>query len=167
MKIQIGGMSEGTHEYRFHSTAADIGLREGFAGPVEVQAVVVKTGTQVAVNASVEATGAFVCDRCTAPFTLSLRPSFRMYYVMDATGMETLDPSEVQVVPAGIPMIDLTDDVRQTILLSVPLKLLCREDCKGLCPQCGADLNLERCRCRAEETDTRWERLRGFRPEPN
>lgn len=167
MKIQIGGMSEGTHEYRFRADAADIELGEGFGAPVEVLAVLVKTGKQIALEATVATTGTFACDRCTAPFTLQLRPSFRMFYVWDEAESEGLDSSEVQIIPAGLPVIELADDVRQTLMLSVPLKLLCREDCRGLCPRCGADLNHERCTCPAEETDSRWEGLHGFRQDTN
>jgi uncharacterized protein len=64
-------------------------------------------------------------------------------------------------------MIDLADDVRQTVVLAVPLKLLCKEECKGLCPRCGADLNKELCICPPEALDARWETLRRFREENN
>ncbi len=53
-------------------------------------------------------------------------------------------------VPEDI--IDLTEDVREEILLSVPSRFKCSEDCKGLCPGCGADLNSERCKCRKKKT---------------
>lgn len=167
MKIQIGSLSEGTHQYHFEVRPTDIELGEGFAGPVNVDATLQKTGKQLFLKARIQAAGSFICDRCTARFDLALSPEYRMFYVPDEADAGGFDPSEVQVVSAGLPIIDLAEDVRQTVLLAVPLKLLCRPDCRGLCPHCGADLNSEPCTCPAEETDARWEGLRGLRPDEN
>jgi uncharacterized protein len=56
--------------------------------------------------------------------------------------------------------MDLTEPVRQSIIVSLPLKPLCREDCKGLCPQCGANWNEGLCDCETEVIDNRWQALR-------
>jgi uncharacterized protein len=58
--------------------------------------------------------------------------------------------------------VDVFEPVRQSVLLEVPLMPLCEEDCKGLCPRCGANLNETACRCAPPETDSRWEGLKGF-----
>ncbi|MFN3694656.1 MAG: YceD family protein, partial [Ignavibacterium sp.] len=55
--------------------------------------------------------------------------------------------------------IDFDNDVREFAILAIPMKKLCKEDCKGLCPRCGADLNFEQCTCPKEEIDPRWEKL--------
>jgi len=57
----------------------------------------------------------------------------------------------------------LEDALREQVLLSVPLRVLCREDCKGLCPTCGKNLNLERCSCANEVPDVRWTALKEIR----
>jgi uncharacterized protein len=60
--------------------------------------------------------------------------------------------------------LDLRDEVRSAILLSSPIKPLCGPDCKGLCPECGANLNESKCSCEARPADPRWkglEKLRG------
>ncbi len=167
MKIQVGSLSEGTHEYRFRTDAGELGLSEEFSGEVAVAVTLQKTGHQLALRAVITAGGGFACDRCTAPFTMRLTPEYRMFYVTDETEAESLDPSEVQVIPSGLPIIDLTDDVRQTVQLSVPLKLLCTPNCKGLCPDCGTDLNTGTCSCTPEPMDSRWESLRGLGPDNN
>lgn len=167
MKIQIAGLSEGVHEFRFREPVADVNLGEEFSGEVEVDVMLEKSGKQLYAKAAVRAGGMFSCDRCTTSFPLALRSTFQMYYAWDPGDAEFLDPSEVQVIPAGLPMIDLADDVRQTVMLAVPLKLLCKEECKGLCPRCGADLNRESCLCPPEASDSRWETLRRFRTENN
>jgi uncharacterized protein len=75
--------------------------------------------------------------------------------------MEGSAPSDdVQVIAPDTVHIDLAEDVRQMISISVPLKLLCKEDCKGLCPKCGTNLNLGQCACKNDDVDARWEGLR-------
>jgi uncharacterized protein len=160
MKIQIAGLSEGIHNFRFREPVAEVGLGEEFHGEVTVDAKLEKSGRQLFLKADVQATGDFSCDRCTAPFSLPLQVVFQMYYVWDPREAEVLDRYEVQVIPMGLPVIDLADDVRQTLVLAVPLKLLCTAECKGLCARCGADLNKESCTCPPEGMDARWENLR-------
>ena len=53
-------------------------------------------------------------------------------------------------------MLDLSDVMRQYLLTSEPLKVLCREDCKGICPECGVDLNVDGCKCSQAQVDPRW-----------
>jgi uncharacterized protein len=167
MKIQIAGLSEGIHNFRFREPVAEVGLGEEFHGDVTVDAMLEKSGRQFYLKAEVRATGEFSCDRCTAPFSLPLQAVYQMYYVWDPKEAELRDQSEVQVIPMGLPVIDLADEVRQTVVLAVPLKLLCRTECKGLCARCGADLNKESCSCSPEGVDARWETLRGLRADNN
>lgn len=59
--------------------------------------------------------------------------------------------------------IDLTDLVREQILLDLPIQILCREDCQGLCQQCGANLNEVNCNCEENEIDPRWSALKNLK----
>jgi uncharacterized protein len=163
MKIRIGGLSEGVHQYRFQAPASAIGLDAPFQGEVTVDASLDKSGTQFLLRAEVGALGRFVCDRCTGEFELPISTSYQMYYVMDGSEQVDIDPTELQVIPPGSNSIDIADDVRQVVLLAVPLKLLCSERCEGLCPYCGKNKNVERCACTASEADSRWEILRDLR----
>ena len=165
MKIQLGGLSEGAHEYHFSVEGADLGIGPGFQQSVTVSATVEKTGNQVFLYASAEAHCSFHCDRCLAEFEKVLAPQYRMIYVFEEAGRDRFDPSEVQVISPSVNIIDIADDVRQTLLLSVPLKLLCSDTCKGLCPQCGTNWNLASCSCHEERDDRRWEALRKLRNE--
>ena len=61
--------------------------------------------------------------------------------------------------------IDLTEVVREELILNVPAWPLCRPDCRGLCPQCGLDLNETSCTCSTEESDSRWAALRALKNE--
>ena len=73
-----------------------------------------------------------VCDRCGRPVTLALAENHVLHEYEKALGK----------------VIDLTDDIREDILSVLPARFLCREDCRGLCPYCGQDLNEGACDCR-------------------
>jgi uncharacterized protein len=163
MKIQVGGLSEGIHEYDFLVCPADLAIGEEFRSDIQVHAALDKSGRQMFLEARISASGVFVCDRCLADFTLPLKPSYRMYYVSEEEDMARIDPSEVQVVQPNLNVIDLSEDVRQTLMVSVPLKLLCRTDCRGLCPRCGKNLNVDSCSCAAEVNDSRWDALQSLK----
>ena len=59
--------------------------------------------------------------------------------------------------------IDLDEIVREQILLALPTRQLCAEDCKGLCPSCGANLNEKACGCEQQQTDPRWSALEALK----
>lgn len=160
MKIQVGGLSEGVHEYSFRSTPAELGLTPEFREPVEVQATIEKTSRQLFLKASLRTTADVECDRCVTLIREPLASGYQMHYVWEASDAERIDPAEVQVLSPGQTVIDTADDVRQTVLLAFPLKHVCREDCKGLCPRCGINLNEGTCDCRETRVDGRWDKLK-------
>jgi uncharacterized protein len=61
--------------------------------------------------------------------------------------------------PKGIDSVDITEDFREEILLHVPGFAVCSEDCRGICPRCGVDLNKGSCECKTEEGPTLWSAL--------
>jgi uncharacterized protein len=161
MKIQVGGLSEGVHRFHFDVPASEVGLGDEFSG-VQTNVDLDKTPNQIMLKAAIHTAADFSCDRCNAPFTSPLDSGYRMHYIWNQEDVGQFDVAEIQVIPQGSTIIDITEDVRQTVLIAVPLKLLCREDCLGLCPFCGKDLNEGPCACRPEEVDTRWEKLRAL-----
>ncbi len=163
MKIQIGGMSEGIHRYRFQVASDMLQLGGQFLNDIVIDATLDKSNAQILLTASIQAAARFECDRCVSPFERALSTTYTMLYVTEGSDTDQLDPAEVQVIPAGLHVIDITEDVRQSVLLAVPLKLLCSENCKGLCPTCGQNLNTGNCSCAHEESDSRWEGLRRLR----
>ena len=162
MKIQIGGLSEGVHQYHFEVAPSEIGLEDSFLRDIKVDASLEKTGNQFFLRAVIQALGRFECDRCVGQFDRPLSSSYQMNYVWEASDTGRFDPAEVQVIPPGLSIVDIAEDVRQTILLSIPLKVLCRDDCKGLCPRCGKNQNEGACGCRDTVADPRWEKLRAL-----
>ncbi len=96
------------------------------------------------------------CHRCLQEFKLNLSGDFREEVQLDGEstcvrGQEAACLGE---------SIDLAVLVREHLLLSVPLKLLCREDCRGICHMCGQDLSEKACTCTVETLDPRLEKLK-------
>lgn len=97
----------------------------------------------------------FVCDRCLTTYDLPVDVGMRLIleYVEESTlplqetGGAAPGPETPDTVMLEEPAVDLGDILRQQIFLSLPLKHLCRQDCRGLCPRCGADLNVQTCNC--------------------
>ncbi len=74
----------------------------------------------------------------------------------------TAEEEDVEIVDPGAKVVDLTGRVRDAVALELPMRVYCREDCKGLCSSCGQDLNAGECGCSQEWTDPRWEALAGL-----
>jgi uncharacterized protein len=107
------------------------------------------------------------CARCLAPVVQNVEREFDLLYRPQGTdaGQEELSFSgaEAEIGYYQGAGLLLEDALREQVLLAVPLKAICREDCKGLCPQCGADLNLAPCSCPVAVGDPRWSALKEFR----
>ena len=86
-----------------------------------------------------------VCDRCGMPFDQEFRQS---YECMLAEELEDEENDEILLLEND--MVDLSELARETLILNMPTKTLCREDCRGLCSGCGVNLNFESCRCKKE-----------------
>ncbi len=162
MKIQISGLSEGIHHYQFAVAPEELELGDEFQSQVVVDATLEKSPNQILVTSTIRTAALFACDRCTNSFEEVLTPSYRMFYALESAAPLDVDPVEFQQLLPGQSVIDIADDVRQTLLLAVPLKLLCSESCRGLCPTCGTNLNDGACSCKDQMDDPRWEILRKF-----
>lgn len=79
-----------------------------------------------------------------------------MFYIHDIANKHLYDEDVVTVIRKDQDFIDISNDVREYAMLAIPMKNLCKEDCKGLCPRCGKDLNTEQCSCETEKVDPRW-----------
>ena len=99
------------------------------------------------------------CARCLVPVESPV--DAEVHAIFAAPGELDDDPDVFQLEGHG-DVLDLRPAVREQWLLEVPMISVCRPDCKGLCPKCGADLNAGACAC-APETDPRWETLRKIR----
>lgn len=106
------------------------------------------------------------CDRCLEPFTTTLSFPLReqFYPTIDVnTGVPLPAAEDELVFPIDQNhLLDLREAVRQNLLLALPMQAVCREDCAGLCPQCGRNLNDGPCDCEPETADDRFGALRAL-----
>jgi uncharacterized protein len=160
-RINISKLSDGEHVYPLEAEAAEIGLEGEISGKILAEAVLQKSPRQVFLRVRAESSGKFVCDRCLDEFSMKLGTNFEILFATENEVPDVQDQrTEVQVISVDTNYIDLDEDVRQYLLLAVPQKLLCQDDCQGLCQNCGKNLNRERCSCPTEVVDTRWDGLK-------
>jgi len=99
------------------------------------------------------------CDRCLEPAEFPIDSDFELYYrpVAEGYGEEkAIDAGEAEMSFYEGDGIELNDVLREFVLLSMPMQRLCSEACKGICPECGQNRNLNECRCHTEVVDPRW-----------
>lgn len=107
------------------------------------------------------------CSRCLEPFTLPVDQTFDLRY-HPATEASTEQETEIAEEDLETSFyrdeqIDLNELLREQFYLALPMKPLCREDCKGLCPQCGTNLNTATCACTPSWVDPRLAALEQFK----
>lgn len=103
------------------------------------------------------------CARCLEPVEHTLKGEFDLIFRplgVDGGGSEhSITDAETEIGYYQKDGLLLEDVLREQVLLSLPAKTLCREDCKGLCPHCGRNLNSESCNCETAPADPRWSAL--------
>lgn len=108
------------------------------------------------------------CDRCLESASLPVDEIFHLLLVPAADEAEVvaeleLESQDLDVVAIEGEEIDTDPLVVEQVRLNVPMKPLCSEDCKGLCPHCGSNLNEGSCHCQATDVDPRWAALAALR----
>lgn len=124
---------------------------------------VTRSGMDVRVRGELNAVLKAQCDRCLNAVPVAIETPFDLIYVPEdpsasqAGELEVFD-RDLDVAVYENEQINLDDLVLEQLELSLPARVLCREDCRGLCSECGADLNFEKCRCE-KPIDPRWQAL--------
>ena len=128
LKVQIYG--EGVVPFEFRQSAEfffgnETAEEENFTGEIEIVGEIVSDGKNFLAKGTATCQRNFLCDRCLAPSSEKMLCEF-----------------EEEILPEEISdnLVDITELVRDTILASLPIRNLCRESCKGLCPVCGKNL---------------------------
>jgi uncharacterized protein len=133
-------------------------------GPMRVKARFTRHGDKVLVRGTVEVTVGLNCSRCLEEFSLDLKSDLETYLEGggDSTpeGDDELPPEDLEFRPLHDGAVDLRELVAEQVHLALPVRALCSEGCRGLCPKCGRDLNQGGCSCDREAGDPRWEALK-------
>ena len=102
-----------------------------FVDKIHIKCDFSRVGKEILVKTEVKTRRIISCSRCLTEVGQEVTQRFDLYYNVAQLGE----------------YLEVDEDIREEILLNFPLKVLCRKDCKGLCPGCGANLNYEECRC--------------------
>jgi uncharacterized protein len=110
-----------------------------------------------------------VCDRCAEPAGYLIENHFDLIYMPSG---EANNGGEKEIDEAGVEVgyydgngLELDDVLREVVLLALPMQLVCSDDCKGVCPTCGQNLNQNDCNCQPQAADDRWSKLKMLRAE--
>lgn len=119
-----------------------------FSEPIAWQADITNTGDALLVSGTVETTASTACARCLESFSFPVTGEIEGYFLIasDGEAPEDMDDDEFDVLPED-KVIDMEPLIKAALLLEFPLIPLCDDDCKGICPTCGANLNEEACTC--------------------
>jgi uncharacterized protein len=129
------------------------------AEPLEVRAVAELIEGQIRVTGELHTRLEMVCARCLEPVTEDVTREFDLFHKPMASLTQAeqdrlkLDDTEIAFFEGE--GLFLADILAEQVLLALPMKAICRSDCRGLCPQCGVNLNNEECRCEVHITDPR------------
>ncbi len=144
-------------EYDLDLSDLDFNGGAPFKTPVKVEAKAENRAGIVDLAVTVRFDYTAPCDRCGEETITPFVSSFRHTVVQSLVG-----ENEGEYIEAPDFIVDLDLPVTADILLSLPAKHLCREDCRGLCPKCGKNLNEGECGCSLRETDPRWDALKNL-----
>lgn len=129
-----------------------------FAAPIVVKGKVTNTGTGYRAEGSILCRRSFLCDRCLEPCTEEQQVEFLEDF---RPGGDESAPEDGNALDGDA--IDITGMVRDTLLAAQPLSNICKPECKGLCPVCGANLNQGTCGCDTFVPDPRLAALQQFK----
>jgi len=129
------------------------------AAPVAFRAHVTKDAQKVRLTGRVKTTLEAGCSRCLEPFQFAVDAPFDLMFMPEIEpgpdGEREIENDDVGVSHYKDDVIDLGEVMREQFFLALPMKPLCRPECKGLCPICGANRNRQECGCREEWVDPR------------
>jgi len=170
MRIKLenleGGKGDFAHVYQ-PEELNPVDERVNLTEPASVTGKVRLSGHQVFVNGHIDTRTRVECDRCLKPVELPVSTDFTLEYISgrDYESSEVVELTEEQMSLAVFngEALDIDEIAKEQILLAVPTRMLCREDCKGLCPECGTDRNTGECNCITNDIDPRWAALKELR----
>ena len=169
MKIYLKQLSEGVNRFNFNNSASELNLEATeiiYLTAIFTQLQIIKDSETFFLTGTVSTTVTMKCARCLESFQTDLQSGFELIF---STRTVTGEKPEIELSEEDLitfeykgEVIDLHDRVRETLLLAIPIKPLCTERCKGLCPICGQDLNKGECGCRQKVFSSKFSELRSL-----
>jgi uncharacterized protein len=160
MKIRIDKLYEGEHRFdtQLEPEALELDTAQ-FSDPIDVAVLWDRQGPHALMQFQVSTHLNSQCDRCLDDLRLKIDAQIAIVVQLSDVMTRDSDDPDYRIVSPSDVEIDFTADIRDAIILAIPIKILCREDCKGLCPQCGQNLNSETCNCVVKKVNPQWAAL--------
>jgi uncharacterized protein len=161
MKIAIRDLSEGINELEEEIPSDNYNLPESdfYPDPLFLKIFVDRIDDLFRFKISVETEAVFYCDRCLDTYKSKFDETIEQLYQL---GHSELDSDEIEILPENSKEIDITKTIHDVFIVNRPMQLLCDQNCKGLCVNCGINLNNKSCDCQDENVDPRLEKLKSL-----
>jgi len=175
MRIRVDEIPESGRTLRFHwdqeklsqFVPPDDPFQLKLVHPVNVVLTVNRRTDHIRIEGRIEGELEVMCHRCLKPFAYPLNEAVDVYLIEEDKAAEMdekeLESDELQYEFFDGEVIEVDQLVAEQIFLALPVKVLCSEDCKGICPGCGASLNEEECRCKADDKASPFAKLNALR----
>jgi uncharacterized protein len=150
-KLDMSGLELITDEYPLKEPVRAFGEVISLSGMV---------GLNLKLDLNVEGIVYTKCARCNKELSAPIAVKSN-YILITADEAEANEENEDVLILSGYKLL-LDDLVSDSLIINMPMRYLCKDDCKGLCPVCGIDLNKEKCECLSKKIDPRLEKLKAF-----
>ena len=160
MKVSIQNLKQGLSSFseKISSDFIDKQYSHYYPNDLNVSVELDKIERDFRLQIEIKSIARFECDRCLNEYDSQIDLHQEQIY---KTGAAVQDTSEdIIMLPVDALEIDITDILNEMLILNHPIKMLCKEDCFGICPDCGTNLNENKCQCNENHTDARWDELR-------
>ncbi|MBM4031531.1 MAG: DUF177 domain-containing protein [Planctomycetes bacterium] len=173
MKIAVTSLADRPTSLEATLTPKELDLvaeRVRFEEPVEVSVTLTRMQEDVLAEGKASTRAVVECGRCLEDVPVELHGEFEALYVPETgpyaarMGRRDFEWGDQRVNFYSELTVDLTDEIRQCLLLELPLKPLCRPECAGLCPICGRNRNEGPCGCKPSADESPWAALAKFIP---
>jgi uncharacterized protein len=152
----------------FHNTLPEKEKSELSLRRVDVACAVRKLKDTIIIEGDLETTITTTCSRCLEVTSFPVKSNFRYMLVLKDERLkeeQELNSEDIEFSFFEGDMIDLDAMLYEQIMLQIPIKVLCKDDCKGLCCHCGVDLNTASCNCNTQFVDKKLAVLKTFKKE--
>lgn len=169
MRIELANLEGGKAQFAYEYAPGELVLedeRVAISQPPKVRGSLRQDGRRVKLTGRIEAEIEVECDRCLKPVKMPVSSDFKLEYVSaaeyESQHAVELGEGDMNLVVFDGEVIDIDSLVTEELMLAIPDQVLCKEDCRGICPTCGADKNVQECGCETKEIDPRWTALKNL-----
>lgn len=156
---------QASQEFHMEAAGRDELIKEAggrFIAPWQVELRISNNQQMLSCQGRVQTLAKLSCSRCLDEVVVPVSGDFTLE-LLDSAPRNDNTGNEDEIIYLDQDIFDIEPWVEAAIFINLPLNPLCKHDCKGICPDCGVNRNIEQCRCSEEEIDPRWEKLKNFR----